>query len=360
MWLITIACLALSTGLSLALEGALDSSSLVMVFLGGVAVVAYWCNRVHALTAIAGSILVYDLIFVPPRWSLKPAEPRYWLAFAVMAAVGWVISDLAARLREQVVLAESRAAQRAQLERQSQAAAIEAERERLRSTLLAGISHDFRTPLTTIIGCATALLEQSESIPQADRRRMVQDLLAEAQRLHRLSSNLLELSRLDEGAVSLRPEWCPAEDLVEEALRTFGAAVVQDRLEVVVPSEAVVWADPVLVHQVLVNLVDNALRHAPGLRPIRLRIAVDASQWILSVADEGPGVTPGDEVAVFQKFYRAASDRDSNGKGLGLAICAAVLKLHGGQIGVVNTPGACFTAVFPQPTLPAVGPGGLA
>lgn len=463
-WAFTWAFLAGCTGLSLALERVLDPPSLVMVFLCGVACVAYRCDRIHAVAMIAGSILVYDLIFVEPRWSLKPAEPRYWLAFAVMLAVGLVISHLAARLREQALLANARArrsidlnlfvstlnsardahtvlqalgeavrsslglqaqvvpvadfagagvgsrvqgdpapgevalqvgnevvavlrveptrwvslppedrqqvqamcsqaalaVERARFEQRSTEAAVEAERERIRSTLLAGVSHDFRTPLTTIMGCATTLLEQAHAIDEPQRRAMIGDLLSQAQRLHRLSSNLLDLSRLDEGAIPLQPEWCPAEDLLEEALCAFRSAPAAHRLVTHIGVEDVVWCDPQLMQQVIVNLVENAIRHSPPDEPVEIAIELQAQRWRLTVADRGPGVTPGDELAVFRKFYQSARDGESSGKGLGLAICAAVVKLHGGTIEVTRGLGARFTVELPQPAMPQLEGGELA
>jgi two-component system, OmpR family, sensor histidine kinase KdpD len=481
--------LAVCTLACAVLERYLHPANLVMVFLAGVVSVASRLGRTPAVATVLGSIFLYNLIFVPPRWSLKPTEPQYWLAFLVMMIVGLIISQLAARTREQALVAEARAQrtqtlnqlslalgkardadavaralceaihravgvdamvlpvhgdtfdapagktlpagfdpiwarqalassvetgagtaagttqalryvplvvgvdifgllllqapdaerdtledqhlvralatqaavamERATFEGKSVAAAIEAEGERTRNTLLAGISHDFRTPLTTIMGTATTLIEQSHAIDDAHRMSLLQGLLGEAQRLHLLTSNLLDLTRLDEGAIQLRPEWCPADELLGEALDAFASRLGSARLEVTVSPEAVVWCDPVLIGQVAANLVDNAVRHGPAHGRIRVAVLTQRDTWSLSVHDEGPGVAPGHERAIFRKFYQAADDGDSTGKGLGLAICAAVARLHGGGIHVVNDGGARFVMTLPQPELPALNQGEL-
>jgi two-component system, OmpR family, sensor histidine kinase KdpD len=456
----------------------------VILYLAGVVYVASKAGRAPAIATVLGGILLYDLMFVPPRWSLKPAEPQYWLAFAVMMVVGLIISQLAAQTREQAMLAEARAQrtqtlnqlsvalgrardeaaissalrdavlastgatswlmrlppgrdsldgdadapeafsahwagealargsevgagmahgsdqalrylpliagdaafgvlvasppapgkdsledqhllralanqaaialERAALERRSMAVAVEAEGERTRNTLLAGISHDFRTPLTTIVGSATLLVEQADAIGPSQRTSLLRTLLSEAQRLHTLTSNLLDLTRLDAGAVKPRPEWCPPDELIQSARSQLGGVLRDHSVTVDLPADAVVWCDATLIEQVLVNLLANATRHSPPGSAIGVKVVVSTGHWTLSVHDNGPGIAPGQEQAIFQKFHRAPGDGDSTGKGLGLAICAAVADLHGGRIVAENDAGARFTMVLPQPTPPDI------
>ena len=462
-WPSALVALGVSTLAGAVLERQLDPANIVMLYLAGVVYVASKAGRAPAIATVLGSIFLYDLIFVLPRWSLKPTEPQYWFAFVVMMVVGVIISQLAARTREQAMLAEARAQrtealnqlsvalgqardreavarslcaavqssvahrarealaggveaghgsatgsdqglrylplvagetafgllvlnppiperdsledrhlvralanqaaialERADLERRSIAAAVEAEGERTRSTLLAGISHDFRTPLTTIIGNATMLLEQAAAISEDRRITLLQTLLDEAQRLHVLTSNLLDLTRLDEHAIQLRPEWCPADELLEAAQSQLGPRLRGHQLTVAMPPEALLWCDARLIDQVLVNLLDNAVRHSPPGGAIRVAVEVTSHQWKLTVHDNGPGIPAGHERAIFRKFYRAAGDSDSTGKGLGLAICAAIATLHGGEIRAENAAGARFTMLLPQPALPDLEQGELA
>src|SRR4029077_18818891 len=128
-----------------------------------------------------------------------------------------------------------------------------------------------------------------------------------------------------------RCEWCPAEELIQEGLRAIEPRLVGRQVRVHVGPEALVWCDPRLVEQVLVNLLDNAVKHAPDAGAIDVTVVIGAHDWSLSVADRGPGLPPGQEEAVFKKFYRGpAAQRE--GVGLGLALCAAIARAHGGQM----------------------------
>ncbi len=233
-------------------------------------------------------------------------------------------------------------------EARSEAAAVRTESERLRNTLLSGISHDFRTPLTTIVGATTSLLEQDHALDPTAKRQLLHSVLHEAQRLHALTSTLLDLSRMQEGALQPRFEWCPADELVQEVLRALQPRLQGLQVQVAVPGDPPVWCDPGLVERVLANLLDNAIRHAPAAGRITIAAQHTPGHWQLSVADNGPGVPPGSESRIFQKFVRG--DHGGNGTGLGLALCAAIADLHGGSIGVHNDSGAVFTLRIVQPT----------
>lgn len=425
------------------MEAWFEPSNLIMVYLAGVVFVALRHGFRSALVTVIGSVLLFDLIYVPPRWGLKPTDPQYFFTFAVALAVGWIVSRLAARARAQAVTADERARraqalkdhalqlsharsdaavaqalaaasraalglevelrppgdaqplppgwherplrtaegvlatmrhappgagfsaedqelldgfaqqsalalERALYERVGAQAAVQAEGERLRNTLLAGISHDFRTPLTTIVGAVDTLLDHEASLDAARRRLLLQGVQQEARRLHALTSDLLDLNRLQEGVVRLAPEWCPADELVEEAVAALGGRAAGHWLVVEVDPDAVVWCDPALLGQALLNLLDNAVRHTPAGGRIGVAVEAGGGRWRLVVHDDGPGLPPGDEAAVFQKFHRSGPGA---GTGLGLAICAAVARLHGGEVRAVNDRGARFEMTLPQPEL---------
>jgi two-component system sensor histidine kinase KdpD len=330
---------AVCTAAAWQLERWFDPINLILVYMGGVVLVALTSSRTASWTAIGLSIFAFDLIFVPPRWSLKPTDPQHYFTLLVMVVVGWLITELTERLHRQA--------------RRTAAAAVEAQTERLRNTLLSGLSHDFRTPLTTIVGATTSLLEQGAALDEPHRRGLLESVLREAQRMHATTSRLLDLTRLQEGAVQPRCEWCPADELVEEVVRAIGPRLAGHRLDVHTDAEAVVWCDPTLVEQALVNLLDNAARHTPPGGTIAVAIAIHGERWALTVQDSGPGVPAGEEERVFHKFYRAPGiGSQGESTGLGLALCAAIARLHGGEIVVMNAPGARFTMTLPQPRLP--------
>ena len=253
--------------------------------------------------------------------------------------------DLLNAFAHQTALALERCA----FEQKSADALVEAETERLRNTLLSGISHDFRTPLTAIVGSATSLLQQDRLLDAAQRATLTRSILDEATRMHALVSDLLDLTRLEGGAVQLALEWCPADELVESVLQKVGSRALGHQLRTQVPPDAIVWCDPRLVEQALVNLLDNALRYTPTGCAVDVAVEVDAAAWRLVVSDNGPGLPPGSQRDVFKKFHRGHPEPAGAGTGLGLAICTAVARLHHGAIGATSQAGARFVMTFPQP-----------
>lgn len=221
-------------------------------------------------------------------------------------------------------------------------ARLEAETERLRSTLLRSVSHDLRTPLAAITGAATSLLDTGAALPEAARREMLETVAEEATRLNRLVGDLLDMTRLESGQVVVRREWHSLEEIVGAALgrleRELGARPVVTDLPDDLP---LVPVDDVLVEQALHNLLDNALRHAPSASPITIRARLVDRDVEVSVEDEGPGLSPGDEGRVFEKFYRGpgAGVGGAAGVGLGLAIVRGIVEAHGGSVRAANRPG---------------------
>ena len=242
------------------------------------------------------------------------------------------------------------AVERWQFAQASEQAAIAAETERVRNTLLASISHDFRTPLTAIIGAASAALSQSHAFTLEERNHLAQTVLDQATRLQSLTSDLLDLARLQEGQMRLQPEWCPAEDLMGDAQAAVATALQAHAVRVHARSDDLIWCDATLMVQALSNLLLNAAQHsAPGLA-IDVRVDLQPGRCTLSVHDHGPGLPPGTEREVFKKFHRGpAPDGHHTGTGLGLAICEVVTRLHGGQIAARNRVGALFEMTLPQP-----------
>lgn len=239
---------------------------------------------------------------------------------------------------------------RLRLAADARAAALRAEGERLRSGLLAAVSHDLRTPLATITGAASTLRDEA-ALPSATRRELVEAICDEAERLERMVSNLLEMTRLDSGAVSPKREWVPADELVGGALerlaRPLAGRPVTARLE---PGLPLLSVDPVLVEQLLVNLLENAAKYTPAGSEIELRCAREGQGVLLEVADRGPGIPEGDEERVFERFQRGVHP-GVRGVGLGLPIARAIAQAHGGRLSAARRPGggALLRLTLPLP-----------
>ncbi|MBP7146003.1 MAG: sensor histidine kinase KdpD [Acidobacteria bacterium] len=256
-------------------------------------------------------------------------------------------------LPEQLELLEALARQlgsaleRVQLAAEAEQARVAAESERLRSTLLSTVSHDLRTPLATITGSASALVHGT-SLDEAGRQELAGAICDEAERLNRLVTNLLDMTRLESGSLELRRDWQSLEELVGSALARLRRIVDGRAIEVSIPDDLpLVPVDAVLVEQVLVNLLENALKYSGPASPVRVGARAASGAVLVEVADEGPGIRRGDEERVFEKFYRASAGPP--GSGLGLAICKAIVTAHGGVIQAANREprGAVFTFTLP-------------
>jgi len=244
------------------------------------------------------------------------------------------------------------AIERAQLADEAQDAQVRIETERLRSSLLSSVSHDLRTPLATITGAASTILESGPRLDAQTRQELLESVREEADRLNRLVQNLLEMTRLESGALQLRREWHPLEEVIGAALSRLGKKLAGRKVHTSVPPDLpLVPIDDVLVEQVLVNLLDNAIKYTPAESPIRIMATSTDEAVTVEISDRGPGLPRGEEDRIFEKFYRAQPDR-GRGSGLGLAICQGIVKAHGGRIWAQNLPEGGVAFLF---TLPRMG-----
>lgn len=239
------------------------------------------------------------------------------------------------------------ALERVRLAGEARAAALRAEAEQLRSALLSSVSHDLRTPLATITGAATTLRDGG-ALEEATRRELVEAICDEAERLERLVRNLLDMTRLESGAVQLRREWVPLEEVVGGALTRLERQLDSRRVTTACGDVPLVSVDPVLLEQLFVNLVENAAKYTPPGSPIEITAARDGDALVVEIADRGPGIAAGMEERVFERFRRGAPG-GRPGVGLGLAISRAIAQAHGGALTVANRSGggACFRLSLP-------------
>jgi two-component system sensor histidine kinase KdpD len=240
------------------------------------------------------------------------------------------------------------ALERARLESEARAAALRAKTEELRASLLGAVSHDLRTPLAAITGAGTALRDQS-ALPAETRAELLDTICEEAERLERLVSNLLDMTRLETGVAELEREWVPLDELIGSALGRLEKKLTGREVRVELPGELpLLSVDPVLFPQVLVNLLENAAKYTPATSPLEIAGSREADTVAIEVRDRGPGLPPGAEERVFEKFYRGGQ-AGGGGVGLGLPICRAIVSVHGGSIHAQARPGGgtVFRIVLP-------------
>lgn len=461
----------------------LADSNIVMIFLAGVAFVSARWGRGPSIASALTSVLVFDFVFVPPRFTFAVSDTEYLITFAVMLGIGLVISELTTRLQAQLRASQQQERRTAELFRmtrqlselsgsdflartagrqleevfdgevvlylrepsgslvlrfgertvasqqpinevvaqwvatngkiagvgtdtlpnatalfvplagsqqivgaigvapkdkhrfldpeqlrlletcgslialsierdqsvlQAHEAHLQVQAEQLRNSLLNSVSHDLRTPLATIAGTASSLLERAS---QNDREPL-QSIADESARLARLVENLLDMARLDSGSVVLNRQWHVLEEIVGVALNTIKRELKDHEVCVTIPSDfPLLNIDDFLIEQLLVNLLENASRYTPAGSQIEIRAIATLQRAEIHIADNGPGLPPGSEEKVFDKFFRGSTIAPDGrrGVGLGLAICEAIVVAHGGKITAANRPlgGAEFVVRLP-------------
>jgi two-component system sensor histidine kinase KdpD len=245
------------------------------------------------------------------------------------------------------------ALERGMLAERAHAEELQVEAERLRTSLLSSLSHDLRTPLAAITGAATSLLE-APGAAEPQRRELLATIRDEAQRMNRLIGNLLDMIRVETGALQVQKEWQPLEEPIGVALIRLEERLRDHPVKVSLPSDLpLVPVDAVLIEQVFVNLLENAAKYTPPGTPIEIEADVQDGAVRVSVADRGPGLPQGEEARVFDKFYRGPAGPHTTGIGLGLTICRGIIMAHGGRIWGENRPGGGAAFRF---TLPLSGP----
>lgn len=276
---------------------------------------------------------------------IRPQRPDHLLSESEVGTVV-ALADQAAAALDRATLAE-----------RTDRARAEVEAERLRTALLSSLSHDLRTPLGTIQGAASTLLEDAASLPAEVRRELLEGILEESGRMTRLVTNLLDMVRVETGTLAVKKAWQPLEEALGVALlrseERLRAHPVKSRLPSDLP---LVPLDELLIEQVFINLLENAAKYtAPGT-PILISAWPEDHAVLVEVADRGPGVPSGEEEAVFGRFYRSGGTESAGagaGSGLGLTICRGIIAAHGGRIWIERHPEGGAAVRF---TLPLDGP----
>ncbi len=339
-YLITTFVIAAITLIGFCLKQTLDSATIGMFFLLGVVGIAFWFGRGPALTASILGILSWDYFIIPPYFSFAITTSDTWITLFVMLVVSLVISTLAS------------------LSRQAEGHRVIAENEKNRSALLSAVSHDLRTPLTAIVGASSGLMNDKGQLSQEERAQLAQSIYEEADRMNRLVQNLLDMTRLQSGALRLKKEWQSVEEVIGASLDRL-----KHRLEAypfalrIQPHLPLVLMDALLIEQLLLNLLENALNHTPPGTRVELSAREDGEDIEIKISDRGPGLVPGEEKFIFEKFTRG-SQSGQRGVGLGLSICRGIALAHSGKIKAANRQGggASFTVILPiggtPPTVP--------
>ncbi|HJV62661.1 MAG TPA: sensor histidine kinase KdpD, partial [Albitalea sp.] len=315
---------------------------------------------VEAALAVDGAVAqwVYDHQSAAGRGTATlPASPARYLPLKAPMRTRGVLAFIAdeaepapeeRRLMDTCVAQIALALERVHYVEVAQDALLAMETDRLRNTLLTTLSHDLRTPLTSLIGVADTL--QRNDLAESARHELLQSLQDEARRMNGLVGNLLDMARLQTDGVVLKKDWQSIEEVAGSALRHMTMPLAQHAIVTDLPAALPLCEfDALLIERVLVNLLDNAAKYTPPGSEVRLAARVDGPWLAVSVSDNGPGLPPGDPARLFDKFSRGQSESATPGVGLGLALCRTILDAHGGHISAENRPegGARFTFRLP-------------
>jgi len=343
-----VAVVAIATGLIYPLEEVAPAVSLGVVYIPGVLLIStIWGLRLGLVTALL-SAAAFNWFHLPPIGALDIAADHDLVALAVFAIVAIASGTLAELARARAAESERRReeadralAELEELERERdrmRVEAIEAEALRrsdeLKTSLLRSVSHDLRTPLTSIIAAGAAL--DSPSATPAERHELSEAVVEQGQRLSRLVENLIDVSRLEAGKAEPRREPVDLPGLLEAARHSIGprGEVVRLALDTDLPALS---ADPTQLERAFANLLDNAVIHGEG-EPVLVRSRLVGPRLVVRIVDRGPGIPEGERERIFEPFYRSGAG-SGNGSGLGLAIARGFIEANGGEVEVESLPG---------------------
>lgn len=283
---------------------------------------------VFGLVAAAASVLLVNYAFTFPYFTLNFMIPSNFFSAVVMAVIAVLTSALTTKVKLQEALK------------------AESERERMRANLLRAISHDLRTPLTTIYGSVTALRESGNSLTKEQQDQMLRGIQDDAQWLVRLVENLLSVTKMDSDAVKLNKTETALDELVDSVLVKFRKRYPDCQVELMIPDKLVmIPMDALLVEQVLLNILENAAQHAVGMTQLVLRITAAHGLAEFAVMDDGCGIRADKLAGIFTGTLGSTATEDSDrNAGIGLSVCASIIRAHGGAIRAENRPdgGAAF------------------
>ncbi len=333
-------------------RGQLEEAHIVLAYLILVLIGSARDGRAVGLVLSVVCFLLFNFFLLRPFHTFSIADPLDWWILLAFLITGGVAAQLLHRAQWAAALAQRRAEEIERLAAEAEHVEALRQADRLKDALLASVSHDLRTPLTSIRATAAEI--------RADGHESAAIIEEEADRLNRFVTDLLDLSRIRAGALPLHPELNAADDLIGTAIEQVRGVVGSDRIGVTLPAGepvAVGRFDFVHALRCLVNLLENALRHSPPGAEIELELILESEWLVFQVRDRGPGIAEEDSERIFEPFFRGEAGRSSGkGVGLGLAIARSLARAQGGDITLDGRPGegSVFDLRLPREALPAM------
>ena len=321
-WLFTFLMMAGAFGVNLLLKELFKTQTMIpIIFVLGVFLIARKTQGyIYGISASLASVLAMNYAFTYPYYAFDLISPECVSSAIVMLIVSVMTGTLTTQIKEQ------------------DRVRTEAEKERMRSNLLRAVSHDLRTPLTGIYGACSTLLDNYEDLDAGQHKKLLADIRADAGWLVRMVENLLSVTRVDEQSVKLSKQDTVLEELVDAVTVKFRKHYPQQPVQVSIPEDFVsIPMDAMLTQQVLMNLLENAVFHAKGMKNLWLTVELRQDHALFRVADDGCGIPEERLDDLFTGFRGSVpSDRGRSNMGIGLSVCSAIVKAHGGRIWARN------------------------
>lgn len=285
----------------------LDITNIALLHIIPVVIVAIHGNIKATIFITFLSVIFLNFLYIPPIYSFKVNNELYLWSFVIFAIVGWIITIQAKNLYAQT------------------------KQNEMRESLLNIISHDLRTPLSTILGTTNLLLSNS-TLDEKSKKNLLEDISHASIRMKRLITNILDSTRLSNKEVNLKLDWCDFEDIVGVALEEFSDKQKDELLDIKIEDFRLFWGDNTLLKQLIINLLDNAFKYSINNTKVSLHIISLESSLKIEIFNQSSHIDEKKLKNIFDKFYRFEDSNDISGSGIGLAICKSIVTLHSGDI----------------------------
>jgi len=333
-YLISLLAVLSVTALGLVVVELLGYQVVALMLLVTVSILALFLDIIPVILAAVSSALLWDFLFIPPRFTFAIGTPEDRLLLLMYFIIALIHAVLTYKIKQ---------VQKEVRNREEKSKAI-----KFYNTLLNSLSHELRTPITTVIG-ATDNLMNADKLSEKDKSELLNEISIAALRLNEQVENLLSMSRLESGVFQIKKDWCDIKELIYTVINRFDSKISSHKIAVLVPDQIPLFKlDYGLMEQVLHNLISNAIQHTPEGTDIVITADCQDEKIILKISDSGKGFPEKEIEQVFEKFYRVQGSH-TGGTGLGLSIVRGFIEAHNGHVTLTNLPlrGAMFTIEIP-------------
>lgn len=321
---ITVIILCLAFGISLLFQNVFEvHEHITTIFVFAVFLVSLWTKGyIYGIVATFTGMIAINYAFTFPYYAFNFVIPVNFISSIVMVIISILTSALTTKLKVH------------------EAAKAESEKERVRANLLRAISHDLRTPLTTIYSSSTTLLENRNSLTEKQKKKIIKGIKEDSEWLIRMVENLLSITRIDSGQVKIIKTPTVLEELIDSVILKFKKRYPKKEVSIEIPDDIIVIPmDALLIEQVIVNILENAVQHAANMTKLSLCVFTIGNRAIFEIKDNGCGIPPEQLNNIFTGYYmknEKSADSQKKNAGIGLSVCATIIKAHGGEIKAEN------------------------